>query len=111
MDIFMSPKRIKSEFVHIGPVMKRLLKECEATGGNQLRRITAIWDKVVDPAIADNARPSAINNSILLVHVTNSPWLHQLQFLKKDILNRLNAELEVPVLDDLLFKIGPVEVP
>lgn len=104
----MPPKRTKSEFVHIGPVMKRLLKECEATGGNQLRRINAIWDQVVDPAIALNARPAAINNAILLVHVTSSPWLHQLQFLKKDILVRINTELKAPVLDDLLFKIGPV---
>ena len=109
MEPFMPTKRTKSEFVHIGPVMKRLLKECENTGGRQLRQICAIWDEVVEPAIADNARPAAINNAILLVHVTSSPWLHQLQFLKKDILAKLNAALDAPVIDDLLFKIGPIQ--
>lgn len=104
----MSTKRRKSEFVHIGPVMKRLLKQCEATGGNDLRRIGEIWDQVVDPAIAANARPAAIHHATLLVHVSSSPWLHQLQFLKKDILVRLNAELTGSVLQELLFKIGPV---
>ena len=103
----MASKRRKSEFVHIGPVMKRLLKECEATGGNELRRISQIWDQVVDPGVAENARPAAINHATLLVHVTSSPWLHQLQFMKKDILSRLNAELTAPVLADILFKIGP----
>jgi len=107
-EVYMASKRRKSEFVHIGPVMKRLLKECEATGGNELGRINQAWNRVVDPAVAENARPTAINQNTLLVHVTSSPWLHQLQFLKKDILGRLNAELNGPVLEDLLFKIGPI---
>ena len=104
----MASKRRKSEFVHIGPVVKRLLKECEATGGNELRQIHQVWDRVVDPGVADNARPAAINQNILLVHVSSSPWLHQLQFSRKDILGRLNAELNGPVLVDLLLKIGPI---
>jgi predicted nucleic acid-binding Zn ribbon protein len=105
----MSSKRGKSEFVHIGPIMKRLLKACEATGGNELRRINDVWTRVVDPAVAANARPAAINNTTLLVHVTSSPWVHQLQFLKKEILGQLNAELTgAAVVKDLLFKIGPL---
>lgn len=104
----MSAKRTKSKFVHIGPVLNRLLKECEATGGNQLERIRQVWNRIVDPGIGDNAQPAAINRTTLLVHVSSSPWLHQLQFLKKDILSRLNAELSTLVLEDLLFKIGPL---
>ena len=105
----MSSKRGKSEFVHIGPIMKRLLQACEATGGNELRRINDVWTRVVDPAVAANARPAAINNTTLLVHVTSSPWVHQLQFLKKEILGQLNAELTgAAVVKDLLFKIGPL---
>ena len=104
----MSAKRTKSEFVHIGPVLNRLLKECETTGGNQLERIRRVWDQVVDPGICENAQPAAINKTILLIHVSSSPWLHQLQFLKKDILARLNAELPAAALEDLLFKIGPL---
>jgi predicted nucleic acid-binding Zn ribbon protein len=105
----MSSKRTKSEFVHIGPIMKRLLKECEATGGNELRRINDVWTRVVAPAVAANARPAAIRHTTLLVHVTSSPWVHELQFLKKDILGRLNAELTgTAEVNELLFKIGPL---
>lgn len=104
----MSAKRTKSEFVHIGPVLSRVLKECEATGGSQLLRIRQVWNDIVDAGIRENAQPAAISKTTLLVHVSSSPWMHQLQFLKKDILSRLKAELTTPVLEDLLFKIGPL---
>jgi predicted nucleic acid-binding Zn ribbon protein len=106
----MSSRRAKSEFVHIGPIMKRLLKAYEASGGSELRRINDVWTRVVDPAVSANARPAAIKRATLLVHVTSSPWVHQLQFLKKDILGRLNAELTgKAVVEELLFKIGPLK--
>lgn len=105
----MSAKRAKSEFVHIGPVLNRLLKECESTGGNQLKHIKQVWEQIVDPGTNENAQPAAINRTVLLVHVSSSPWLHQLHFLKKDILARLNAGLPSPVIEDLLFKIGPLK--
>jgi hypothetical protein len=104
----MASKRPKAEFVHIGPVLKRLLKDCEGTGGSQLVRIRQAWNQVLDAGVRDNAQPAAINKTTLLVHVTSSPWLHQLQFLKKDILSRLKGELPAMGLEDLLFKIGPL---
>jgi predicted nucleic acid-binding Zn ribbon protein len=105
----MSAKRTRSEFVHIGPVLNRLLKECESTGGNQLEHIKQVWEQTVESGINENAQPAAINRTVLLIHVSSSPWLHQLQFLKKDILARLNAALPTAVIEDLLFKIGPLK--
>ena len=104
----MSGKRPKADFVPIGPVLKRLLREYEATGGGELLNIRRVWNHVVDPGVCENAQPVAINKDIVLVHVTSSPWLHQLQFLKQDILLRLNSELASVVLKDLMFKIGSI---
>ena len=58
--------------------------------------------------IAENARPAAFKGKILLVHVNSSPWLHQLSFLKKDILARINRELGQDLVDEIKFKIGPL---
>ncbi len=103
----MPPERKKSEFVHIGPVLNRLLKECESTGGSQMAQIRYVWNRIVDPGIRENAQPAAINKTVLLVNVSSSPWLHQLQFLKQDILSRLNDEMSPLILEDMIFKIGP----
>ncbi len=104
----MAAKKPSADFEHIGPVMDRLLKRYEGIGGNELARVRHAWNRVVGQPTCRNAQPAAISKKTLLVHVTSSPWIHQLQFLKKDILRRLNEELKNFAVEDLLFKIGPV---
>jgi predicted nucleic acid-binding Zn ribbon protein len=58
--------------------------------------------------IAQNARPAAFKGRILLVHVTSSTWVHQLQFLKVEMIDKLNDALGKALIDDLKFKIGTV---
>ena len=62
--------------------------------------------KVVGPPISDNAKPFAVKGSILLVHVSSSAWLHQLRFLKADLLKKLNHSLTNERIEDIKFKIG-----
>jgi predicted nucleic acid-binding Zn ribbon protein len=40
--------------------------------------------------------------------VTSSTWVHQLQFLKEEMIDKLNEGLGKSLIDDLKFKIGPV---
>ena len=71
-------------------------------------KVWELWDRAVGEIIAENARPAAFKGKILLVHVNSSPWLHQLSFLKKDILTRINRELGQDLVDEIKFKIGPL---
>jgi predicted nucleic acid-binding Zn ribbon protein len=64
----------------------------------------------VGEVIAQNAKPAAFKGQILLVHVTSSSWIHQLQFLKKEMIERLNNSMGKPLIEDLKFKIGPLEM-
>jgi predicted nucleic acid-binding Zn ribbon protein len=41
-----------------------------------------------------------------LVHVTSSAWIHHLQFLKKELVKRLNDDLGQPLVSDIKFKVG-----
>ena len=58
--------------------------------------------------IAQNAKPAAFKGRILLVHVNSSTWIHQLQFLKKEMIAKLNDTLGKTLIEDLKFKIGPL---
>jgi predicted nucleic acid-binding Zn ribbon protein len=64
------------------------------------------WDRVVGPETARNARPAAFKGSILLVHVSSPVWIHHLQFLKSDLVSRLNAALGRQRVADIKFKVG-----
>ena len=94
--------------VHIGSILNDVLKTLRPEADGGLVRVWQLWDEVVGRTIAENARPAAFKGRLLLVHVASSPWIHQLQFLKKDIIEKLNAALGQDLIKDIKFKIGPV---
>jgi predicted nucleic acid-binding Zn ribbon protein len=92
----------------IGSILNRVMKECRISTDEDLIRVWEFWDRSVGEIIAGNAQPAAFKGSILLVHVTSSPWIHQLQFHKKDMIKKLNNALGKPLIEEIKFKIGPV---
>lgn len=94
--------------VHISGILNDILKSLRPEADEGLVRVWQLWDDAVGRVIAENARPAAFKGKILLVYVASSPWIHQLQFLKKDITAKLNAALGQDLVEDIKFKIGPV---
>jgi hypothetical protein len=64
------------------------------------------WEKIVDKTTAQHARPLKIVRNIFWVEVDNSSWMHQLQFQKVQILENLNAALELSRLLDIKFTLA-----
>ena len=93
---------------HIGSILNDVLKTLRPEADSGLVQVWQLWDDVVGRAIAENARPAAFKGKLLLVHVSSSPWVHQLQFLKREIIQKLNAALGQNLIEDIKFKIGPV---
>jgi len=93
---------------HIGGILNDVLKTLRPEADSGLVQVWQLWDDVVGRAIAENARPAAFKGKLLLVHVSSSPWVHQLQFLKREIIQKLNAALGQNLIEDIKFKIGPV---
>ena len=91
---------------HISGVLAGLLKQFRPEAEQGMLSIWRVWDRVVGEDIARHARPAAFKGPILLVHVASSTWLHHLQYLKKDLVARLNADLGQAVVGDIKFKIG-----
>ena len=73
--------------------------------------MTAVWDiwaPTVGPVLAENAQPAAFKGRLLLVHVSSSVWLHQLQFMKLELIEKVNAACGKKLVEDITFKIGPL---
>ena len=96
----------KKDFSHIGSIIGNVLKEYMPESASELTRVWQIWDDAVGEIIAANARPVAFKGDLLLVHATSSTWIHQLHFLKADIISKLNAALGKPMISEIKFKIG-----
>jgi predicted nucleic acid-binding Zn ribbon protein len=96
------------EFVHIGNIIRNVLKTCRNDFDENLAQVWEKWDRAVGDGIAKNARPKAFKGKLLLVNVTSSTWMHQLQFLKKDIIKQINHALGKELVEEIKFKIGPL---
>lgn len=90
----------------VGAVLETLVENCRSRTGGRIAQLSHIWEKAVAPPISDNARPFAIRGSLLLVHVSSSPWLHHLQFLKTDLMDTLNRHLSSTPITDIQFRVG-----
>ena len=98
----------KAKFVHIGSIIDDVLKKYRHQTDAELVQVWQVWDSILGDVIAQNAKPAAFKGRILLVHVTSSSWIHQLQFLKKEMIAKLNDALGKALIEDLKFKIGPL---
>ena len=51
------------------------------------------WTEVVGPRLADHARAVGFRDGALLVEVEGSAWMHELGFLKRELIRRINRHL------------------
>jgi predicted nucleic acid-binding Zn ribbon protein len=61
------------------------------------------WDDVVGPTLARHARPERLKRGVLFVAVDSPEWMQELQFLKHDLRERLNARLGRSVVRDVFL--------
>jgi len=104
----MERKERKAKFIHIAEIIGDVLKNYRREADGEILMVWQIWDSIVGDVISQNAKPAAFKGRVLLVHVSSSTWIHQLQFLKKEMIAKLNHALGKTLIDDLKFKIGPL---
>ncbi len=102
-------RRNRKEFVHIGDIIDKAIKSYRIESDEGLSHVWSLWNDLVGVAIAKNAQPAAFKGKLLLVHVTSSTWMHQLQFMKEEIKAKVNNALGKNLIEEIKFKIGSVE--
>lgn len=103
-------KRVKrrNEPLRAGAVIDDLLVDYRLAGEVRRHRVVIDWRELVGPRIAARTRPRPIQeDGILWVQVSNSSWLHQLSFLRDELLARINERYgDPPVATELRLHIG-----
>ena len=101
-------KRYNKEPIHIGNVLDNFIAKHKTRTDTGMTRIWDLWESAIEGQIAENAHPAAFKGKLLLVHVSSSVWIQQLQFLKVEIMNKINEAAGNELVNDIRFKIGPV---
>ena len=97
---------------HIGPIINSLISSYQRTPKSsvgKLNQIIDVWPTVTGVDISKNTQPVSIKDKRLMVNVTSSVWLQQLQYINQDLIARLNVALGEDLIDKIKFRIGPVK--
>ncbi len=65
----------------------------------QLRKVLELWHDTVGSIVAEHTQPIAIRQGSLQVATANHLWAQNLMFERVRILNKLNAQLQLPLQD------------
>lgn len=101
-------RKDSDKVIHISDVISSILKNVRYESNEDMMKIWRSWNNIVGKTIAENAQPAAFKKNILIVYAVSSTWTHQLQFLKKDIITKVNGALGKTLVKEIKFKIGKI---
>ena len=102
----MYEKRKKRVPEKIDSILEKVLSSLNLGIKVKQYQIWDVWDSVVGEPIARQAQPQQIRNMILWITVSSSTWMQQLEFMKQQIIDRLNERIGEKVIKDIRFRIG-----
>ena len=89
---------------HIAKSLKESLKRAGLYQGVKSIKVLEVWPKVVGEKIAEKTEANHIKNGTLFIEVSNSTWRQELQFQKKDIIEKLNKKVKGKIVREIKFK-------
>lgn len=95
-------------FSSISPVIKNLAQSFGWEKAIAAALLEARWNEVVGEPIASHTRPDEIRFDTLHILVDSAVWLHELSFLKKALIEKVNRFLGKNGIRNIHFKIGPL---
>lgn len=102
-----SRKRQKN-LLKLGDFLPKLLKKRKIHLDTLDYRVTDVWHKAVGPQISAQTAPVRFKNNTLFVNVSTPAWMQQLRFLKREIMDKVNAERGKEDIHNIHFSIGEI---
>jgi len=92
-------------------ILEQTLKGLNLNGPMKSYSVWGAWKEIVGEPVALQTQPHSIRNRILFIDVSHSTWMQQLQFLKPALLEKINAFLGEPLIEDIRFRLGKITPP
>jgi len=95
--------------VRLAMVLPQVLDKHGVLG--QVKRMDVLehWPEIVGEHVARVTNAKGVDDATLIVEVRSSAWLMELNMMKGDFLQRVNARLEETPLDRIVFVLAETE--
>ncbi len=88
----------------MGEAMKKFLEKSRLKNGIRAAQIDEIWEKVMGKTIAKYTDRIEIVQQTLFIHTTIAPLKQEIQFQKKQIIQRINDEFQETIVKDVVVR-------
>lgn len=107
------PRPIKRRYAHapqqIGASLWLVVRQHVHADTIRLLHVQDTWARLAGPQLAARTWPTAVHGDTLIVHVHDSQWLHELTYMRQDLVQRLHSLVPDAVgLKHLKLRLGPV---
>lgn len=75
---------------------------------SEKRHLQEVWIKAVGSRIANQTSPERLHKGSLFVKVSSPVWMQQLHFLKEEMIEKINRQMDDHSVRDIFFSIGEV---
>jgi len=90
----------------LGDILQLVLKRQKIPVHFEDQLLRRLWNQAVGPQISAQTSPQHVKRGTLCVTVATSVWMHQLQFLKDEIIEKFNHLSERDPVTAIRFSIG-----
>jgi predicted nucleic acid-binding Zn ribbon protein len=84
-------------------VLPRVLRQLGLEEGLLGWRAVREWEQVVGPRVSRHTRAIAFRDGVLQIEVEGSAWMHELGFLKTDLMRKVNRHLGSRLVRNIRF--------
>lgn len=103
-----SPEDLEKNFIAFSSLVPKLIYQKRWQQKIELHRAFSIWEKVIGAEMRPHTRPFVIHGRTLWVEVSDSIRMQQLNFMKYDLLLKINGMLRPQSLEDIRFRQNPL---
>jgi predicted nucleic acid-binding Zn ribbon protein len=95
----------------VADLLSALLRGTPAEKRLKEGEIWLVWESAVGSRIASHAVPAAFRDGTLTLTVDSAPWMQQLNYLKRELIEKVNEKLGDELVKELYMKAGKVAGP
>ncbi|MCX8072548.1 MAG: DUF721 domain-containing protein [Candidatus Binatia bacterium] len=90
----------------LAETLRGILRRLDAEQNLDVYRLFAQWEAVVGQQIARRVQPLELRNGVLLLLAASATWRQELEFLKPQLLDSINAHVGPGRVRDLVIVVG-----
>jgi len=90
----------------IAHVLARVLRQSGLEKDVRGWQAVGEWPEAAGPRVAQHTRALGFRDGILRVEVEGSAWMHEMGFLKRDLVRNLNRRLGADLVRDVRFTVA-----